>query len=53
MFLAGPNGTVFALIAAALARIATNEPELLQHEWELVDRVFKGTVPPTSASGTN
>jgi hypothetical protein len=45
LFLAGPNGTVFALAAEAILALATKERELRPDEWVLADAVFKGSVP--------
>lgn len=45
LFLAGPNGTVFALVADALARISTDERDLSDDEWKIADLVFRGSVP--------
>ena len=46
MWMAGPNGIVFALAADGLARLASNEDTLGAHEYKVANAVFKGTLPP-------
>jgi uncharacterized protein with LGFP repeats len=46
MWLAGPSGTLFALAADALARLATKEEPIGEAEYNHANLVFKGTLPP-------
>jgi hypothetical protein len=45
MWLAGPAGTVFALAADGLARLANSDEPLGTHEYDVAQMVFKGTLP--------
>jgi uncharacterized protein with LGFP repeats len=45
MWLAGPAGTVIALAADGLARLASSDKPLGVNEYEVAQMVFKGTLP--------
>ena len=46
MWLAGPAGTLFALAADGLTRLASNERTLRPAEYDHANLVFKGSLPP-------
>jgi hypothetical protein len=46
MWLAGPAGTLFALAADGLTRLASNERTLRPAEYNHANLVFKGSLPP-------
>jgi uncharacterized protein with LGFP repeats len=45
MWMAGPQGIVYGLVADGLARLATSEDTLDADEYEVAQAVFKGTLP--------
>jgi len=46
LWLAGTSGTLFALAADGLARLATKEVTLSQADYDFANQVFRGSLPP-------
>jgi len=46
LWLAGPSGTLFALAADGLTRLATKEQTLSQADYDFANQVFRGSLPP-------
>ena len=46
LWMAGPEGMIYSLIADAMARLADEEDTISTTAYQLANRVFRGTLPP-------